>query len=709
MDVSTPQDVFDDRENATTESTEKSKSQRRRLSSVTKSQARSSKTLACLSCRPRKIKCERVDGICERCRSLEIPCTLPDRDERRIRYSKDYIVQLESQIADLRNVVADLQRQGQTQPSPQIQPSTQQLPASSSLQPPKQRRMSSMSQSSLGPMSCLQPAGPQQSQDSDASTSPSMATEVSGVAIVKTATSTADSEAGESLITRLCGAQGRLNSKNDGQLRYFGPTSSLHLTESVTSIFRYCNDVAKFGAELEKDIPWAMQQYLLDLYWKYQHNVLLVIHKEAFLAGMESGHSPYFNNCLLLCVLVSAARISDSPEIRALAIAEEGNTNETPILRKRAEEALEKDLLNPSLTTIQSLILLSVLDCCVSNDSRGWMRSGNACRLAFDLGLHQEWSHLPNSQLSPIDLEVRRVIFWACFGFDRLWGVYLGRPPTIKLTDVFLKRPDPAASCWDLKVLAAWVELLDLAGQVSEKLNTNTCFQDQIDYFMVALRKWESNLDPTISWFPNAPPGLYQLRIQHSALVILLNRHNAGFGNADKRDCPESNTSRRNCVDCALLIANLVQDYSLHHGNPNTLMGSSLYNITMAATIFVADIAEKNRQNVTKELTALTVCLEAMKKMESAEIVARNVRKIVQTIMRVCGVQNQGDVPTNTSTTRSWQAGSVIDLPTAEFPMSSTERDVMDFNFDPSMLDALQFPFEEVLMDPLSANDFLQL
>ncbi|KAK4942014.1 hypothetical protein LTR10_018195 [Elasticomyces elasticus] len=553
-----------------------------------------------------------------------------------------------------------------------------------------------------------------------------MATEVSGVAIVKTATSTADSEAGESLITRLCGAQGRLNSKNDGQLRYFGPTSSLHLTESVTSIFRYCNDVAKFGAELEKDIPWAMQQYLLDLYWKYQHNVLLVIHKEAFLAGMESGHSPYFNNCLLLCVLVSAARISDSPEIRALAIAEEGNTNETPILRKRAEEALEKDLLNPSLTTIQSLILLSVLDCCVSNDSRGWMRSGtrycsshphvdiltssgNACRLAFDLGLHQEWSHLPNSQLSPIDLEVRRVIFWACFGFDRLWGVYLGRPPTIKLTDVFLKRPDPAASCWDLKVLAAWVELLDLAGQVSEKLNTNTCFQDQIDYFMVALRKWESNLDPTISWFPNAPPGLYQLRIQHSALVILLNRHNAGFGNADKRDCPESNTSRRNCVDCALLIANLVQDYSLHHGNPNTLMGSSLYNITMAATIFVADIAEKNRQNVTKELTALTVCLEAMKKMESAEIVARNVRKIVQTIMRVCGVQNQGDVPTNTSTTRSWQAGSVIDLPTAEFPMSSTERDVMDFNFDPSMLDALQFPFEEVLMDPLSANDFLQL
>jgi hypothetical protein len=37
-----------------------------------------------------------------------------------------------------------------------------------------------------------------------------------------------------------------------------------------------------------------------------------------------------------------------------------------------------------------------------------------------------------------------------------------------------LKRPDPAVSSWDLKVLAAWVELLDLAGQVSEKLFVDT-------------------------------------------------------------------------------------------------------------------------------------------------------------------------------------------------------------------------------------------
>lgn len=139
--------------------------------------------------------------------------------------------------------------------------------------------------------------------------------------------------------------------------------------------------MAKFGPDLEKDIPWAMQQYLLDLYWKYQHNLLLVVHKEAFLAGMETEQSPYFSRCLLLCMLASAARISDSPEIRALSIpVDEGTPNETAILTKRAEEALEQELKNPRLTTISSLILLSVLDCAQSNDSRGWMRAGMAVR-----------------------------------------------------------------------------------------------------------------------------------------------------------------------------------------------------------------------------------------------------------------------------------------------------------------------------------------
>jgi len=171
--------------------------------------------------------------------------------------------------------------------------------------------------------------------------------------------------------------RGRLNSDDNGKLRFFGPTSSLHLTESVTSIFGYCNEVSRNDTDFEKEMPPAMQQYLLDLYWTFQHNVLPIIHKDAFLAGMATGQGPYFSRCLLLCIFASAARISASPQICAMAIpAEDDDTGERPPLLKQAENALEKELQNPGLTTIQSLMILSIMDCCVSNDSSGWLRSG---------------------------------------------------------------------------------------------------------------------------------------------------------------------------------------------------------------------------------------------------------------------------------------------------------------------------------------------
>ncbi|KIW22576.1 uncharacterized protein PV07_10860 [Cladophialophora immunda] len=635
------------------------------------------------------------------------------------RYSKDYIIQLQDQIAELRSTVANMQA-AYAQPKSPSQPLH--WPAAVSVSP-----------------SQVQPQLPVQLQASDSLGSPTLMTDDSSAIGERPSKGTPESEPGESLISRLCEAQGRLNSKDDGHLRYFGPTSSLHLTESVTSIFKYCSDVSKFGADFEKDVPWALQQYLLDLYWKYQHNILHIIHKEAFIAGMQTQQGPYFSRCLLLCLLASAARISVSPEIRALSVpADDDETGEKPILTRQAEEALEEELLNPGLTTIQSLMLLSIIDCCQSNDSRGWMRSGalrpslplsaridlclgNACRLAFDLGLHQNWSRIPNTKLSALDLEVRQVILWGCVGFDRLWSLYLGRPPVIKLSDVSIDRPHRNAPTWDMKMFAAWAELLELSGHISEKLNTNTCFQEQIDFFTEALQRWDASLDHTLTFFPNAPPGIYLLRIQYSALTILVNRHNAGYGNPEKRNCQNSNRSRRICLEHAFTISNLVLNYATHHGEANTMLGSALYNITMAATIFVAEINERNRQEVSDETAALATCLKAMKEMESAEIVARNLRRILQTIMRVCRVCDVPDFGEPMDPPTEWQrpktgtalSGTDATVTTLiakrlDDSMNDSDNDFTCLNFDPVAFDSVfQLPFDEALLDPSSVSAFL--
>ena len=315
----------------------------------------------------------------------------------------------------------------------------------------------------------------QQAHSSDSGRSPTLLSESKDDSIMvpeEAISPTEDSSSpSDNLIDRLCGMKPRMNSNGDGSTRYFGPTSSLHFTETPSSISSYGNGLLCNDIDFSKSIPEPLQHHLLDLYWSYQHSVLPVIHKEAFLAGLEPGHGPYFSRCLLLCILASGSRISTSPHVRSLSIpSDDADKNDRRPLLKAAEEALEKEIMSPSITTIQSLLLLSVIHCIQSNDSKGWMLSGNACRLVFDLGLHQDWTYLPATRLSAIDVEVRQVVFWGCFGLDRLWALYLGRPPFIKLTDVSTRKPDLNSRTWELRVSAAWVRLLDIAGQIGDRL-----------------------------------------------------------------------------------------------------------------------------------------------------------------------------------------------------------------------------------------------
>jgi hypothetical protein len=55
-----------------------------------------------------------------------------------------------------------------------------------------------------------------------------------------------------------------------------------------------------------------------------------------------------------------------------------------------------------------------------------------ALRLVFDLGLHLDIKgHSSASDLSPREAGLRSTTFWGSFVLDRLWSLYVGRPPAI--------------------------------------------------------------------------------------------------------------------------------------------------------------------------------------------------------------------------------------------------------------------------------------
>lgn len=146
------------------------------------------------------------------------------------------------------------------------------------------------------------------------------------------------------LIEHLCGSKRRRDGTGDGQSRYFGPTSSLHFTETPAPIT--IDATIRTEVNPYENLPQDIQELCLNLYWTYQHPVLSCVHKEAFLDGMKAGRGPYFSRCLLYCILASGARISERREIRAMTIP----TTE--------DEKLEKRLVIPIAFAITTRILI---------------------------------------------------------------------------------------------------------------------------------------------------------------------------------------------------------------------------------------------------------------------------------------------------------------------------------------------------------------
>lgn len=242
---------------------------------------------------------------------------------------------------------------------------------------------------------------------------------------------------------------GTLLNTDTGERRFYGATSNMHfmpgkriMKQSTASHPPEPRIQARLDdAGVGQRVPVELIRHLTDLYFTWQNPSLYVVDRQEFERAREGyvlhkRESTLYSELLVnsLCAIGAAFNNSRYPELPC-------PLNE--FFAKRAKALIDIELDMPRIATIQSLAVLSIHEASATRDMRGWLFSGMAIRLAFDLGLHLDTrQYVQDGTMTVEEARVRSVTFWGIIATDRMWGIYLGRPFHNTLDTVSVEMPE---------------------------------------------------------------------------------------------------------------------------------------------------------------------------------------------------------------------------------------------------------------------------
>ncbi|ETS75242.1 hypothetical protein PFICI_13726 [Pestalotiopsis fici W106-1] len=637
-----------------------------------KQQVRHRASVACASCRDRRIRCVVPKGQneCNQCKRSGAECIIKNDDERRRPISKAYMASLSERINMLEGMLAE---KGVVPPEASHPSKTRQETSESQDESKKTERRVEKPRK---PSRVISPAGEVPSPpDSLTDDFPVLEMELNEPpleATVETTTippaidlapmnfeprpsvhlmtphTTTDSTQ-EDVIQRLLSTKGNLSfDQISGRLRFFGPTANSHVYAESSSKFdsREPPEQVRRAERIIRSLTTVTYDYLMDTFWEYYNGVLVVIDREAFETDRESQNPKFYSSFLHITMLAAGYRFADKDREDIIKISL-GNREST--LHREAKYMLDIELERPGgIPSVQALLLLGDLECGVGRDNTGWMYSGMANRLAFDVGLHLDCS---NNGLSDREVSIRHMTMRACVIYDKYWALFLGRPTSIKNQDIGMDllsrqfagmlskdvngqqqqqqqqvptRP-PTRGALVQEIFDQLVELMELAGRIveireSNKRNNNSrepnmfaaAEAEDNAYLQVInldrqLQNWYRRLPDYLTWKPanikTAPFSFFLLHQQYHVSMILLHRSWAKYGSMTDDASTHSHPSPENGVQSPESSHGLpfsAAETSIGLGDPNSIMVDSRTslsrNICTQQAMRVARICWQHRQ-----------------------------------------------------------------------------------------------------------------
>ncbi|KAL1891083.1 hypothetical protein Sste5346_007908 [Sporothrix stenoceras] len=523
------------------------------------------------------------------------------------------------------------------------------------------------------------------------------------------------------LVDQLSDRVGTLHIRPGGHIRFYGSTSNFNLLESPASdvAMNVHRTIRNDGPEhldrlgLNKKVPPEVEDHLVELYFTWQdpsfHVVDRTVYEEAKVAWRERKEdTSYYSEALrnAICALGAAFDARHHPAFvtfpRSLA----------DFFADRAKALLEIELDSPCVATIQTCVLLSSHDIGCGRDARGWLFSGMAMRLSFNLALHHDLKpYISKGVVTAAEAEVRRTVFWAACIVDHVWSFYLGQPFRMSLEGVTLEKPSgkarteaaPTQYCPPNKdinsnsamtptfsgmnehiedVCRFQVLLFELMSPLSDALcggdNMSKSMLLDTNYQIFAkLNQWKESLPIELRVdLTNREtaylPHVLLLHMQYYQSVIYAHRpwmsksymppHMAAQG-------PDVDHARKMCMEAACAIAQLLRRYEERY----TLRRINIQAvaITFSAALLLVFAAVSHYQSMREDeiLADLSACFRALDELAPSWDTAKRARDFLIRLQRHWERQARASL---TSTSFNDETGSLNGLNNGSMDVSMT-------------------------------------
>ncbi|PLN76252.1 fungal-specific transcription factor domain-domain-containing protein [Aspergillus taichungensis] len=632
---------------------------------------RSGKTVAraCLSCRSKKIRCDAARPRCRSCASQSKNCIYRFEAPRE-RPTLARINDLERELAALRAFVARLQEASMEERDVLLSSTPH-------------------AQVPLAP----EPDFPREDHDGQTF-------EPDGHRRRESVISLIESEEDEPDVVQF------ISIDESGNAATFGPSSALHvpphngqsprtaLTQDPGLEHRKNALIANAALQRQAEqhlvalpdiagVPTSLALHLLNVHWGRQHHTFLLTYRPAIMRDIQQ-NGPYSSPFLLNAIFACSSKFSEHAQAQQ------------PFFFDRCDQLLAEHalLLSPTIPTVVGLLLLGSTYNARGETSKGWLFTGYALRMVYDLGLHLDPQETSDNAE---EIEIRRRVFWGAFICDKLQSLYLGRPPAINLRDcqvsrdlldtfeemeAFVPPTGPVALPSPIYSVSTFRQLCSLSKIMTVIINrfyaVGATFSNALaSLHMVetALARWEKNLPADLDIHPHLPPlydpstnsnttikypapNVLNLHGIYQSLTILLHRPFISDGHL-RATTSVPLRSWEQCTLAAGRISAVARCYKQAYGLTRAPYIMAYY-IYVACTIHVRNAASESTSGVgrrAEHASLLTANLAYLDEMCATNPGVRRPTGIIRKLIAANNIQLGVDQPVS-----SGQSASEFDL-----------------------------------------------